>query len=141
MANGKKRNLSPIWLSYSLSLSYRIEPKPINTGIQPKPQDVFHLLDNEWISVVQVGLFYEVLMQVELLPLLPELPHGTSESTDPVCRWYWISIIIDSFRIFPYIEFGVGMLEEERLLKPLVLVTWVIEDEIEDNFESCEIIP
>ena len=92
--------------------SHRIEPETVDADVQPEFQNFLHLLEDERISVVEVGLLHEVLMQVELLPLFPKLPHGSPKSADPVCRGNRDSVVIKPYRIFPDVVIRIWFLSK-----------------------------
>ena len=75
-------------------------------------------------------------MEVELLPLFPKLPHGPPESANPICRGYRLSVFIEPFWVLPDIVVGVRVFLQKRLLEPFVLVARMVENKVEDNFQT-----
>lgn len=53
---------------YSLkNVGNRVNSKAIDAFVEPKEQNFLHFLDHIWISVVQVGLLNDALMEVKFL--------------------------------------------------------------------------
>ena len=62
-------------------MSYSVHSESINTQIEPESENIFHLFQNERISVIEIWLANNELVKVELTPLLSVLPGRVSEHT------------------------------------------------------------
>lgn len=61
---------------------YSIEPEAVHSEVQPVDEDVVHLPADLLVAVVEVGLLRDELVEVELLPLLVELPGSEAEQRE-----------------------------------------------------------
>lgn len=58
-------------------------PESIDSAVKPEDEDVVHLSADSLVAVVEVGLFRQVLMQVELATILVVLPRGVAKPLAP----------------------------------------------------------
>ena len=54
--------------------TYRILPESIHTQVQPKFQNINHFIKHCWLSIIQIWLFLEILVQIKLTPLFSISP-------------------------------------------------------------------
>ena len=114
-----------------------VQAEAVNALVQPPADHGVQVLANLLVLPVQVGLFLEEDVQVELAGRLVPLPRRAAELGRPVVRRDRVAVLVEALRVLPNVVVAVGVvLRGARFLEPGVLIRGVVCDQVHQNLDA-----